>query len=520
MIRPATALIVTAVLAGGCSPQGGTRTVDPQAAADAASTITPVDVYERIAFLASDDMRGRDTPSPELDAAARWIADQLAAAGAEPAGEDGWIQRYPYPSEALDAREVRLEISQGATHSLEYGTEFYVWPGADVEAGPAVYAGPTLEPAGDLDGRVVLLRLDDLPEAGRRGLDWPRRTRDDIRAALDRLADAGAAAALFVLAERVTPGELGALAEVAEAPSRTLGGRGADGPVAAFITRSAARRLFRMGGLDAGEILARPGLDRPIPLEGVTVRLRAPVRELDDAAPPNVVGVLRGGDPELRDSYVVVSAHMDGVGVGRPDESGDSIYNGADDDASGVAVMLEVAEALGSLPEPPRRSVLFVAVSGEEKGLLGSRWFSDHPTVPVDDMVANVNIDMVGRNAADSIVVIGQEYSSLGTTAREVAGAHPEIGLTLSEDLWPQERFFFRSDHFNFARREVPALFFFAGTHEDYHGPGDEVDDIDTEKTARVGRLIFFLTYRLADDAEAPRWDPDGLEEVRRLTGG
>jgi Zn-dependent M28 family amino/carboxypeptidase len=209
---------------------------------------------------------------------------------------------------------------------------------------------------------------------------------------------------------------------------------------------------------------------------------------------------------------------MDHVGVGRPDETGDSIYNGADDDASGTAVLVEVAEALAALETPPRRSVLFVAVSGEEKGLLGSRWFADHPTVPIESMVANVNLDMVGRNAADSIVVIGQEYSSLGPMVRRIAAEWPDLGLTVSEDLWPEERFFFRSDHFSFAAKEIPALFFFAGTHEDYHEPGDEVDEIDTDKTARVGRLVLYLTHAIADSPTVPEWDPDGLETVRELT--
>src|SRR5690606_11898205 len=130
----------------------------------------------------------------------------------------------------------------------------------------------------------------------------------------------------------------------------------------------------------------------------------------------------------------------DHVGIGRPDASGDSIYNGADDNASGTAALLEVAEAFASLPEAPARSLLFLAVSGEEKGLLGSQYFSDHPTVPIEQMVANINVDMIGRKAPDSIVVIGQEYSSLGPLVREVAAERPELGLVVSEDIWPEER--------------------------------------------------------------------------------
>lgn len=234
--------------------------------------------------------------------------------------------------------------------------------------------------------------------------------------------------------------------------------------------------------------------------------------------PPNVVAVLPGSDSVLRATYVVFSAHFDHVGVGRPDASGDSIYNGADDDASGTAAILEVAEAFASLPVAPARSLVFLAVSGEEHGLLGSRHFTDHPPVPIDRIVANINIDMIGRNAPDSIVVIGQEFSSLGALVQSVAEQRSALGLTVSEDIWPEENFYFRSDHFNFARREVPSIFFFAGVHEDYHRPGDEVENIDSDKGARVARLVFWLGQAIAADAQPPRWSPEGLARVRDLT--
>jgi Zn-dependent M28 family amino/carboxypeptidase len=213
-----------------------------------------------------------------------------------------------------------------------------------------------------------------------------------------------------------------------------------------------------------------------------------------------------------------VSAHMDHVGVGEPDASGDSIYNGADDDASGTTALLEVAQAMAQLRDRPRRSVIFLHVSGEEKGLLGSEWFSNHPTVPLGQIVADVNVDMIGRNNADSVVVIGKTYSTLGEMTNRLAGEHPELHLTLSDDLWPQERFFFRSDHYNFARKEVPAIFFFSGVHADYHRPSDEVERIDTDKAARISRMVFYLVNEIANATERPRWDPRGLAEVRSMT--
>ena len=233
--------------------------------------------------------------------------------------------------------------------------------------------------------------------------------------------------------------------------------------------------------------------------------------------PPNVIAILPGSDPILRDEFVVLSAHFDHVGVGPP-LGGDSIYNGADDNASGTTALLEVARALASLPTAPRRSVMFLHVSGEEHGLLGSEWYSENPTVPIDRVIANINVDMIGRNSPDSIVVIGKDYSSLGETVESIGLRHPELGLTVSDDLWPQERFFYRSDHYHFARKEIPALFFFAGVHEDYHRPSDHADLIDADKVARVSRLILYTVRELANDPSRPTWDPAGLAEVRALT--
>ncbi|MEJ2540074.1 MAG: M20/M25/M40 family metallo-hydrolase [Gemmatimonadota bacterium] len=241
---------------------------------------------------------------------------------------------------------------------------------------------------------------------------------------------------------------------------------------------------------------------------------RFPLPNGEPGTAPNVVAILPGSDSLLRDEYVVYTAHMDHVGVRASGEGGDSIFNGADDDASGTATVMEVAEAMASLDPAPRRSILFVLVSGEERGLWGSDWFAANPPVPTTAMVANLNADMVGRNWTDTIVAIGREHSSLGRTLEEVNRAHPELGMTAVEDLWPEERFYFRSDHFNFARRGVPVLFFFNGTHEDYHRPSDEVAKIDGDKTARIGRLLFYLGLAVADADERPTWDPDSYRRI------
>ncbi len=176
--------------------------------------------------------------------------------------------------------------------------------------------------------------------------------------------------------------------------------------------------------------------------------------------------------------------------------------------------MLEVAEAMAALPRPPKRSVAFLTVSGEEKGLLGSSWFVDHSPIPLEKVIANLNIDMIGRNWEDTIAVVGKPYSSLGALVDSVAAAHPELKLSVVGDLWPREGFFFRSDHFNFARKGIPALFFFNGVHDDYHRPSDEVDKIMFGKAARISRLIFEVALALANGAESPRWDPRAREAI------
>jgi Zn-dependent M28 family amino/carboxypeptidase len=209
---------------------------------------------------------------------------------------------------------------------------------------------------------------------------------------------------------------------------------------------------------------------------------------------------------------------MDHVGVtgrGRCRAVGtDSICNGADDNASGTVSVIELAEAFAAQSPRPRRSVLFVTVSGEERGLWGSDYFAAHPPVPIERIVADLNLDMVGRNWPDTIVAIGREHSDLGTTLARVEAAHPELRMTVRDDPWPNERFYYRSDHFNFARRGVPVLFFFSGPHVDYHRPSDHPDKIDAEKQARLTRLVFYLVDEIANAPDRPQWVPQSYETI------
>ena len=288
----------------------------------------------------------------------------------------------------------------------------------------------------------------------------------------------------------------------------SMGGRDTPSPglemTAAWVADE-FERIGLSGGGDDGAYVQR------YPIE--SLRLSGG-QDLESWSAPNVVGILEGSDPSLKEEYVVLSAHMDHIGVGTPNAEGDSINNGADDDASGTTALIQIAEAFASLGTKPKRSMIFLLVSGEEKGLWGSAHFVENPPVPTERMVANLNVDMIGRNWPDTIVAIGMEYSDLGETLMLVNDAHPEIGMTAIDDIWPGERFFFRSDHYMFARKGVPALFFFNGTHEDYHGRDDEVDRIDAEKAVRISQLIFYLGYELANRPGRPRWDPERRQQI------
>lgn len=279
---------------------------------------------------------------------------------------------------------------------------------------------------------------------------------------------------------------------------------------AAYVA-SHFKRLGLTPGGDAGSYLQRYPLARP-PVEGRGPRgSNGASPGYDPGSAPNTVGILVGTDPVLRDEYIVLSAHMDHVGVNGATQK-DSIWNGADDDASGTAGVLALAEAFAKAP--PRRSMIFLTVSGEEQGLWGSAWFTGNPPVPISKIVANLNLDMIGRNWKDSIVVIGQEHSDLGATLAKVNAAYPDLGVTAMRDPWPQESFFTRSDHYNFARRGVPALFFFNGVHDDYHQPSDSPDKIDAEKEARIVRLIYHVSLAVANSPTRPKWNPESYKKI------
>ncbi len=466
-------------------------------------------------FLASDALGGRETGTRYGDITARYIAACLQASGLEPAGADGtYLQPYDLSSSRLmqEACELSaavavdsLAFTAGTDYalrgygrggfSLAAGATFVGYGRRDGEAGIDDYAGVSVE------GRLVVA-LDGSPSGPSGTLSW--RSRREAAQAL------GAAGLLVIIdpESRSSTRSFNYLTQMMGNQSLELWADEEPGFPFVAMTSEAARRLLGAGGvdLDTEWRVRRGGQVKPAKnLREVRVRLTAPVSS-ERLVAQNVAAMIRGSDPLLADEVVVMSAHMDHIGT---TESG-VINNGADDNASGTTTLLTVAEVLASGPAP-RRSVLLLAVSGEEKGLLGSEHWVSQPTVPLERIIGNINIDMVGRNAPHVIGATPSpthaDYNTLVTRAVELA---PEVGLTVEWVVGAEgvrrrvDQYYQRSDHANFARVGIPVVFFFSGEHEDYHQPTDTADKIDRGKLGRMVRFIANLVTAVANDDQRP----------------
>ena len=234
------------------------------------------------------------------------------------------------------------------------------------------------------------------------------------------------------------------------------------------------------------------GEDMPLSIQAPVPGGPVPGEPGGEFVAPNVIGWIEGSDPQLNHEYVVFTAHFDHIGtspVASP--TGDDVFNGADDNASGSAALLEIAEAFGSLDTPPARSVLFIATSAEERGLVGAMYYTSYPTFPLENAIANLNLDMIGRND------IRQSTSDLGELVQDVAASHGDIGVTPIDS--PDDQLVRRSDCFAFLLSGIDALFFHSGLHDDYHGLDDEPERLDAGKTAAVARLAYWVGVELVD---------------------
>jgi Zn-dependent M28 family amino/carboxypeptidase len=289
--------------------------------------------------------------------------------------------------------------------------------------------------------------------------------------------------------------------------SSTRGGRPrpSAGPLALLVSTQLADELLKPAGLTVAQLKLQAGSwTKAIPTgSSATIDLKVS-REVKQSE--NVLGLLEGSDPKLKEEVVVFSAHYDHIGIG-PDGA---IFHGADDDGSGTSAILELAEAYVTNPVKPKRSLLFLAFSGEEKGLLGSEYYVSNPAIPLQKTIANLNIDMVGRvdkkyeamKTDNYVYVIGSDkISTQLDSVLKVANKESE-NLTLdyqfNDDNDPNQ-FYRRSDHYNFARNSIPIIFFFTGIHDDYHRPTDTVDKILFDRMARIGRLVYTVGWKTAN---------------------
>lgn len=519
------------------------KVLDPAAARLVADKqITQAQLRDYLTFIASDEMEGRDTPSRGLDTTAKFIAFNLARWGAKPMGGDGtFFQKIALVRRRLDEAKTTAALNDAP---LKYGDDFLAagqrGSAEGTASGPLVYVGPgwvikskNIDPyAGvDIKGKVIVVSgvilptgvtPGDVPQA-RRGADW--------FSPADYAARNGAVGIVYLPrtgttttaewdAARNSPRfrgggqggwEMEATAAATAPPPPAVPARAL--PVI-NVSPDAAARLFAGENVTAGAAMRGEGT--PFALKAEKKIAFTVAFATERTATQNVVGVIEGSDPRLKSEYVAFGAHYDHIGIGRPDAKGDTINNGADDDGSGTSALLAMAEAAARSPLKPRRSLLFVWHCGEEKGLWGSDYFTRNPTVPLKQIAAQVNIDMIGRSkpAGDTqprnaslsgpteVYTIGPRIMSeeMARIVEMTNKGYLNLNLNSAyDDEKERNRFFFRSDHYNYAKKGIPIIFFFDGVHVDYHRPSDEVSQIDFAKLERVTRTAFLVGVQLAN---------------------
>jgi len=517
-------LVFALVLAGvGCAAPS--RTVPPPAAAAApvVGAVTAEELRRDLYAFADDSMRGRETGTDDATRAMRFLADRVQRLGLEPAGDSMFVQRVPLQKEVFGpGTKIAVEVG-GRERPIPIGREIVpllnlgagVPPTKRVADGELVFLGYGLTQANpkrddfaglQLAGKVVVV-VNGAPA----GTDSARREQLEAQGAIsERLAHIlpqRPAAVIILLTGKGT--------ELFEQSAPQLERAVALRTSAAEVPEAERQIPMIMLGVPiVGSPLVPTGWPSDDKAQELTGRrFTARVEQVKTPITGyNVVAAVRGSDPSLRDTYVAYGAHYDHVGILNP-VAGDSIANGADDDASGSVALLAIARVMQQAPVKPRRSVLFVWHIGEEKGLLGSSWFTEHPTVPIDSIVAQLNADMIGRNADSLLYVVGplaapnNQSKRLGAILDSVNAAFPtpfKLNREWDSATHP-EHIYERSDHFNYARKGIPIVFLTTGLHDDYHKVSDEPRKIDFTKMARVTRLMTELGRALANSPQRPR---------------
>ncbi len=522
------------------SAQTKNRPNGPAAAAAAlrfgnVDAITAKQLKEHLTFIASDELEGRDTPSKGLDIAAKYIAAHLASWGIRPAGDEGtYFQRFPLRLSRIVPERTKFELN-GQTYS--YGTDFLTTLApAEIANAGLVFAGngwavksKNVNPYQNIDVKdKVVIVYNALPKGiafgdlkGPIGGDWMSPA---------YYAQQNGAKAIIYLptfsslsnweGTRWNQSDKGAVEFGEQTAALTI-------PVLTLSPKAitavfqgekfSANNLFTKGML--GEALESFDL-KPAKRGRISVAVKA-----DTIYTQNVVGVLEGSDPIMKNEYVAIGAHYDHVGTNPFFPGPDKIWNGADDDGSGTVAVMSIAEAFAKGTQKPKRSILFIWHAGEEKGLWGSEYFTNNPTVPINSIITGLNIDMIGRyqNPGDEnhpqnknlpkrgeVFTIGSKMMSTELGELSEAVNKSFLGLNLNykyDDPNDPEQFFYRSDHYNYARKGIPIIFYMDGSHADYHQVSDSVEKIDFDSMEKVTKTIFATGWELANRANRPKVD-------------
>lgn len=500
-----------------------------------AEGITAQHLSDYLHFVASDAMGGRDTPSQGLDITAEFLAFNLKRWGFKPGGDDGtFFQKIMLSGGSIDPAKVNLKLG---TSSLKYGDDFFLLSGEGNGSGGLVFVkdGWMVKSknhndfAGvDVKDKYIVVKGDGFtgrginpPEgitkddlSGEKGVDWA----DPMTYAKAN----GAKGVILLASSRIQNiwSQIGGFLGRGRMSVEGLGGTPRGGVLGrelpmVLVSGEIEKAIF---GGETGTAASESAFDleKSLGLEAPNTKTRVSTQ--------NVVAIWEGGDPNLKEEMVAIGAHYDHVGT-RPDAKGDDkIWNGADDDGSGTVAVLAIAEALANSKTRPDRSILFVWHAGEEKGLWGSEYFNKYPTVDITKVVAQLNIDMIGRSkkAGDTndknkelsgpneVYVIGSEMmsSTLGAVTKGTNDAYLKMKYDYRyDDPKDTNRFFFRSDHFNYAVNGIPIVFWFDGVHEDYHGAGDEPDKIDYKKMEKITRTIFLTLWEISELKVRPAID-------------
>jgi Zn-dependent M28 family amino/carboxypeptidase len=552
---------LTAIFLAGCN---GREPAQPQPAASqpaATGTVAPpavplaslpkIDgaaILQTIKVMSSDKFQGRAPGTIGEDLSVGYLETQFRDLGLEPGNPDGtYIQKVPLVGITGSEAKPLTITKAGETGTMKWKDDVVAWSkhvadGASIEKSDVVFAGYGVEApeygwddfkGTDVKGKTIVVLVNDpaIPDPADPAKLDPKMFGGNAMTYYGRWtykfeqgARKGAAAVLIVHETlpagypfSVVQGNLNEKFDLV-APDKNMAKANIEG----WITLDAARRLFTMAGQDF-DTLKKRAISKdftPVPLGlKASMAIRNKLRTIDSR---NVIAKLPGSDPVLKDEYVVYSAHWDHLGVGAA-VNGDTIYNGALDNASGVATVLEIARALKQARPQPKRSFLFLMVTAEEKGLLGSEYYSLNPLYPLAKTAANINIDGVNQwGRTKDISVVGLGASELDDYLRQAA---QEQGRTLTPDPEPEKGFYYRSDHFNFAKQGVPALDPDSGidyigrsaewgkakrdeyTEKDYHAPSDQVKaDWDLSGAVEDAQLLMAVGYRVANADRMPEW--------------